>query len=399
MFGAIVLAVAQECDGGILSAKPASTPIDIALVCFCLAVVAGTVVSPAPDLTLPKATGVLFGVATLRALVRFITTPRRLAGAVGFYVVVALPVVLIGFLATAWGNKTGLLSAWTPLIPTANVLPGQVPVNANALAASAVSVVRLLTMLCLHDGRAVLLRSRSDSVGKAARATLLVAWAGVAAVLLASQSLTAWISTTTTLAAMFVARYWPRITKAALVALAGVATGAAIAVFVLSRWSMLAAAGTLRLYSLDARFEVWTRAVWAIRDFPLTGVGLGAFRRVGAVLYPLLDFQAPAAVHAHNQLLQVALDIGLPRLMAYVAILVVGASCAARVYRAGDDGMRTLVLGLGGNLLALQLFGLTDTVSLGAKVGWFFWFTLGLILAITGIVRPTGETTSESREW
>jgi hypothetical protein len=58
--------------------------------------------------------------------------------------------------------------------------------------------------------------------------------------------------------------------------------------------------------------------------------------------------------------------------------------------------MRTLVLGLAGNLVALQLFGLTDAVSLGAKVGWFFWFTLGLILAIRAVVQRQQDTACEA---
>ena len=33
--------------------------------------------------------------------------------------------------------------------------------------------------------------------------------------------------------------------------------------------------------------EIWSRALYALQDFPFTGVGLGAFRRVVNVLYPL----------------------------------------------------------------------------------------------------------------
>ncbi|MDW8103351.1 MAG: O-antigen ligase family protein, partial [Anaerolineae bacterium] len=39
--------------------------------------------------------------------------------------------------------------------------------------------------------------------------------------------------------------------------------------------------------SLEDRVEIWSRALYAIRDFPFTGCGLGAFRRVMPVLYPL----------------------------------------------------------------------------------------------------------------
>ena len=53
--------------------------------------------------------------------------------------------------------------------------------------------------------------------------------------------------------------------------------------------------------SLDSRVEIWSRALYALQDFPFTGVGLGTFRRVVNLLYPL--FLVPPDVdiaHAHN---------------------------------------------------------------------------------------------------
>jgi len=44
--------------------------------------------------------------------------------------------------------------------------------------------------------------------------------------------------------------------------------------------------------------------------------------------------------------------------------------------------MRTAALGLGCSQLAHFIFGMGDSIPLGAKVGIFFWFSLGLITAI-----------------
>ena len=73
---------------------------------------------------------------------------------------------------------------------------------------------------------------------------------------------------------------------------------------------------------LQGRVELWSRALYAIQDFPLTGCGLGTFRQVVHLLYPPF-FVEPGAdlAHAHNFFLQVALDLGVPGLIAYLALL------------------------------------------------------------------------------
>jgi hypothetical protein len=43
-----------------------------------------------------------------------------------------------------------------------------------------------------------------------------------------------------------------------------------------------------------------------------------------------------------------------------------------------DPWLRVLARGLGAGLAAHFVFGLTDAVSLGARLGVFFWFALAL---------------------
>src|SRR5205823_5167280 len=86
--------------------------------------------------------------------------------------------------------------------------------------------------------------------------------------------------------------------------------------------------------NLVVRIQVWQSALHAIADYPLTGIGVDTFRR-------LMPFRYPAAVvpdsydigHAHNQLLQAALDLGLPGLVGYLALWIVATVLAVRSYR------------------------------------------------------------------
>jgi putative inorganic carbon (HCO3(-)) transporter len=135
---------------------------------------------------------------------------------------------------------------------------------------------------------------------------------------------------------------------------------------------------------LAGREEIWSRALYAIQDFPFTGVGLNQFETVVNLLYPLFlvgpDVQF---AHAHNMYLQMAVDFGLGGLVSYVAILCVAWLAAVRAYRALANHLeRLLVLGLAAGLLAFQLYGLSDAITLGAKPSFEWWLFLGLIMGL-----------------
>ena len=146
----------------------------------------------------------------------------------------------------------------------------------------------------------------------------------------------------------------------------------------------------LSLNTLESRMEIWSRAIYGLQDFPFTGMGMNTFREVVHVLYPLFliapdrDFG-----HAHNEFLQAGLDLGIPGLIAFIALYVGAFWMLARVWSADHRSSvlsRPMALGLGGGLLAHLLYGMTDAVALGAKPGFLFWMLLGLIAGLYGQV-------------
>jgi putative inorganic carbon (HCO3(-)) transporter len=104
---------------------------------------------------------------------------------------------------------------------------------------------------------------------------------------------------------------------------------------------------------------------------------MNGFRRVMPVMYPALLTRPDVDVaHAHNHLLQVALDIGLPGLVAYLALWCGAAALLISVYRNSR-----VISGLAAGMVAYFAFGTSDAIALGAKVGIFFWVALGIIVA------------------
>jgi hypothetical protein len=87
--------------------------------------------------------------------------------------------------------------------------------------------------------------------------------------------------------------------------------------------------------------------------------------------------------HAHNELLQVAVDLGIPGLVGYVALLTTFAVTTWRAYHAlNNRWLRSLIVGLACGMLAHQVFGLTDAFLLGTKPGVVMWVFMGLIAAL-----------------
>jgi putative inorganic carbon (HCO3(-)) transporter len=137
-----------------------------------------------------------------------------------------------------------------------------------------------------------------------------------------------------------------------------------------------------------SRVEIWSRAIYAIQDFPLTGAGPGTFGHVTDVLYPLFLGGPNAGVsHAHNLLLQVAFDLGLPGLIAYLALLLLTLWCAwdaARLYRrVGEQALVELSWAGLASVVAMLVHGLVDATTWIVGRGAFVpWAVMGTVLAL-----------------
>ena len=153
------------------------------------------------------------------------------------------------------------------------------------------------------------------------------------------------------------------------------------------------ATSTFSLDTLEGRLEIWSRAILGIRDFPLTGMGMNVFRKAMPILYPIPTIPSGFEIaHAHNEYLQAALDLGIPGLIAFLALYICAFWMLADVWKATRNPeqiaghwslvTRSLALGLGSGLFAHMLYGLTDAVTLGAKPGILFWMLLGLIVGL-----------------
>ena len=152
----------------------------------------------------------------------------------------------------------------------------------------------------------------------------------------------------------------------------------------------LLSTGDLAGIGVALRLDMWARALAMIRDMPFTGIGLNNFQAIQWNFYP--GFLLGQEPHAHNLFLQVALDLGLPGLMAFLWLIIAAMVMAARAYRltADRDG-RALIVGLVAGLLAYLGAGLIDC-PWASKPGLLLWVLLGMLAALYGL---SGAATQE----
>lgn len=375
------------------------TPLNASL--LALLAMVGVSLSATFDIqfSLGKVCGVLLGVLVFWAVSRWVTTPYRLAAAKTAFLLCGATLSIIGLLGTSWADKFPVLGVAINRFPKAiRGLPGaESGFQPNGVAGCLVMFVPLQVALLAGAGRlsfaALDRRPRATSALIALQCALLVLTAGT---LLLTQSRGAWVGCAIA-AAAFLGWYCWR-TRVLLIVAAVACVVWALAVGPQQVLNMaINRSGPGMAGDVSGRAELWSRALFGIADFPFTGMGMNTFRRIMPVLYPtVLTAPDVDVTHAHNQLLQAALDVGIPGLIAYLSIWFGCGSLLVRVYRrTREPSYRTMAGGLGAGLIAQFSFGMTDAITLGSKPAVLFWFMLALVVSLHRIALPPQSDYSE----
>jgi len=363
-------------------------------------------------ISLPKISGMVLAAGVFYAIAREGQRPGGWWPSFFAFLGVGLCFAGLGLLGTRWLAKFSFLTPITSRLPARLTgLPGaEQGISANQLAGALLWVLPALIAL------SVLLIAKTKDLWAAfgrGRTTLLISLIAaitlfITGVFVLTQSRGGYIAFALTGLTLISIALPPR---GRWLFLGGLAILTIVAGLVLPQqeaatiWggligSDLADDPAFSLNTLQGRLEVWSRAIYGIQDFPFTGMGMNAFRHIVHVLYPLFLISPDVDIaHAHNEFLQAALDLGIPGLIAFLALYIGAFWMLREIWQAVPINksqipnpnplspspldslplIQTLVLGLGGGLFAHMLYGLTDAVALGAKPGILFWMLLGLI--------------------
>lgn len=351
------------------------TPADAPVALLVLMLPVTLWITPLPEVTHPQVYRLLLGIALFYALINWSTTAARLRLLFSGFVLAGLALALGATITidwVAWSQARAISDSRVPFIPLSlyEHFPLLVSdtVNPNVMAGN--------LNLLLPFGLSILLFCWQGA-DWLHRLLALLAVATIATMLLLTQSrggLMTCIVVLVSITSLRWRRAWlvPLATGAVVVLVSQVATGLNVAGALLQRSTTM----------LTARIEIWSRALAMIGDFPLTGIGMGTFLPLANQSYPFVTpIYAYSAHHAHNLFLQVAVDLGIPGLGAWLAILGIVVACAWRIYQRGktlqDSWITTLGAGFFCSQVALIVNGMVDAVTWGmvrpAPLVWALW--------------------------
>ena len=391
-----------------------ATPLNGSLLLMALMVLVSLWATYDMGVSLPKVTGILLGFAVYFTFARYGRRADGLKWTLIALILTGLAIAGISLLGTQWTTgKFGALGKITSFFPArlSALVQGGQGFHPNEVAGVLLWVLPVMICWVITWLRQPIAGQMPGTVRKpgsllrvqpvaASLATLFVL-----GVFLLTQSRTAYLALAITLFALL----WLASSRPWRFVLWGIALVGLIGLVVLIRQPgggaeprlsldfQFAQESGQSLVTMEQRLEVWSRAIYAIQDFPLTGMGMNVFRLAVHRLYPLFLIGPEVDLaHAHNEFLQTALDLGIPGLIAFVAVYLGAFTMLLRIYRAAPARnervpIPAIVLGLGGGLLAHLLYGLVDTVALGAKPGVVFWMVLGLIAALYTRLTSGGE--------
>jgi putative inorganic carbon (HCO3(-)) transporter len=362
------------------------TPLNVPLLLLAIMLAVSLWATYSIEFSLPKISGLIFGLGVFFATVRY--GLRKFSSALLFFMGCGLAVGGVGLLATNWVDKLPMLGRLMERFPR---ILGSLPAAAQGIHPNELGgvLILFLPLALLAAWRSLRPRPGRDR-------TIIIFWwisaLWLGGMTLLTQSRSALIGLSAGLAlVLFFSGRWSRI-----VLFAGVIIMAVCIVWI-GPETLIGPSGLMQYggfglgeISLSGRVEIWSRALFGIQDFAFTGMGLGTFRQIVPILYPLFLIDPGKDIaHAHNLFLQTALDLGLPGLIAFMAVWVaIFAMLFERLRHApanlGLLGMSApdLALGLAGGVVAHFVYSLTDAIALGARPGFLLWMTFGLSTAM-----------------
>jgi len=351
--------------GGVGRGTIERTPLDWGIGLLAMQIAASCVVVPDIVLSLPKIAGTLFGIILFYSALAVLSSEKVIKMGMIFFLAVGSVLAVFGVVGTMMVPErpfAKILPGLMKAIPWHNwKLPGaESGINPNALAGSLCFVIPLALVL-LFSGKA-----------RAARIVLLGMVSLVfLAVMLLLQAVSVWLALFISLGLVEMKKK-----KRLWIAAGGVLI---LGFFLFSR-----PARTVVQEKFEIRYGLWSTGVTAVQRHPLIGVGMDRLRHDPGIGYEM--------AHAHNQLIHTAAELGIPGLVAYLAILIgAGWMCFDMSKRAKTAWMRDAARGLGAGQLAFLIFGMGDAIPLGGKNGVFFWVSLALIAAMYKYVNRRSE--------
>lgn len=347
-----------------------SSPVDLGLFLLLGMIPVSILVSPLPGLSLVQGTRLLISALFFYSMLSWIQDEKRLKLVVIGAVIAGAGISLFALVSVEW--QTQKLYFLPTFIYDRFAIIVRDTAHSNVMGGNIVLLLLFGPLLLLFDWK---------QIPPWQKLLFTVVFALMLAVLLLTQSRGALIALMASLP-LIIALRWKKGWLIFPILVVGLAAA-------LWRWPLDEIldwmSANVKVGGIQGRMEIWSRGLAMVRDFPLTGTGMGTFPDMAEILYPFESFADWRVPHVHNLILQVAIDVGIPGLVAWLAILLNIIWISWRLFRKGMRENHRWLAGFGGALLCSQVIllvhGIVDDVTWGVRPEPILWGVWGLAVS------------------
>ena len=352
------------------------TTLDWVIVVLLIQVISTTIIVPNLGFSLPKIAGAFFGLVFFYSVIGLIKSEKLMKLGILAFLTAGLMLSIIGILGIQWDTSEIYSDKIIPkiekIIPKIdwNLSGAEEGFNSNAIGGTLILIIPLCLTLFVSY-----IKGKNVSYLISSRLLTLSFFSIIlfvtCSVLILSLSMGSWMGLSVSIWILLLPWRWKKWSLLLVLLLIAF-------IFILSADKTKIINDNLKSGYMK-RKAFWLVGADTISCHPFSGIGMNRIRQIPAIGY--------TSSHVHNHLLHTASELGIPGLIAYLAILIgVGFMCFEIFCKSKMGWMKMTALGLGCGQLAHFIFGMADSIPLGAKVGIFFWFSLALIVAIHSYV-------------
>jgi len=387
LIGLILLAVLWLLHAFISGSQSHITPMHPPILAILILLPLNLLVSASPQLTLVKVFGLILSFSLFFVIIHLVQFRKDLPLLIISLLALSLGAALLGLLATEFpAGGIAFISRIAQRLPQISSILFGASINKNTMGGALTFFPPLLLSLLWDKDSFKSLLAKLPQFKRLPvllyKPLLILILALTLLVLLLTQSRGAWLGTAV---GLFVFLVWKD--KRFLIA---IPIGLIFLFLLVKQTGDGTLLGFLSLLdqgqdsSLPGRVEIWAKVISLIKDFPATGIGLDALGQVYPIYFNSFLFPEYSSTlfHAHNTLLSVAIEMGLPTLILYVSLLTSFGVMARHAWKHARSINRVLIMGLVCGMLSHQVFGIMDAFTLGKNLGVTMWIYYAIMAAL-----------------
>ncbi|MBO5364072.1 MAG: O-antigen ligase family protein [Clostridia bacterium] len=150
--------------------------------------------------------------------------------------------------------------------------------------------------------------------------------------------------------------------------------------------------GDMKDSSTSYRVYIWMGTLAMIRDFWVSGIGMGA--EAFTAVYPFYSYNGVVAPHSHNLFLQILVESGIVGIAVFGLILLFFLKRMATGYQLGGGKgapLSTMITAISAGVCGFLVQGMFDNCFYNYRVMLIFWLVLGLGMAYEKVAREAGR--------